>query len=147
MFSHPVFQVTGHACIERFLGFSGHDVDAPGKMRLGMKDSVDSRKEEPSVDHCDAQWIPAFAGMTKKDHSPRSHGFLPFSQNAPRYPCLRRNDAVDLCRNDVAGVVARECDMVLELSSSCYTRIFPKQTQFGFLRLYIWYRSFLVSWL
>ena len=30
-------------------------------------------------------WIPAFAGMTKKDQSPRSHGFPPFSQNAPRH--------------------------------------------------------------
>ena len=28
-------------------------------------------------------WIPAFAGMTKKDHSPRSYGFPSFSQNAP----------------------------------------------------------------
>ena len=51
-------------------------IDAPEKRDPGMKDSVDSRKE-PSVDHCDAQWIPAFAGMTKKDHSPRSHGFPP----------------------------------------------------------------------
>ena len=38
-------------------------VGAPEKMGPGMEDSVDSRKE-PSVDHCDAQWIPAFAGMT-----------------------------------------------------------------------------------
>ena len=30
-------------------------------------------------------WIPAFAGMTKKDQSPRSHGFPLFSQNAPRH--------------------------------------------------------------
>ncbi len=59
-------------------------VDAPEKMGPSMEDSVDSRKE-PSVDHCDAQWIPAFAGMTKKDHSPRSHGFSPFSQNVPRH--------------------------------------------------------------
>ena len=28
-----------------------------------MEDSVDSRKN-PSVNHCDAQWSPAFAGMT-----------------------------------------------------------------------------------
>ena len=28
-----------------------------------MEDSVDSRREA-RVDHCDAQWIPAFAGMT-----------------------------------------------------------------------------------
>ena len=41
------------------------------------------QEKAPSVDHCDAQWIPAFAGMTKKDQSPpRSHGF---SQNAPRH--------------------------------------------------------------
>ena len=38
-------------------------VDAPEKMDPGMEDLVDSRKE-PSVDHCDAQWSPAFAGMT-----------------------------------------------------------------------------------
>ena len=30
-------------------------------------------------------WIPAFAGMTKKYQSPRSHGFALFSQNAPRH--------------------------------------------------------------
>ena len=30
-------------------------------------------------------WIPAFAGMTKKDQSPRSHGFPLFLQNAPRH--------------------------------------------------------------
>ena len=30
-------------------------------------------------------WIPAFAGMTKKDQSPRSHGFSSFSQNTPRH--------------------------------------------------------------
>ena len=39
-------------------------VDAPEKMGSGMEGPVDSRKE-PSVDHCDAQWIPAFAGMTE----------------------------------------------------------------------------------
>ena len=43
------------------------------------------QEKNPSVDHCDAQWIPAFAGMTKKDQSPRSHGFLSFSQNVPRH--------------------------------------------------------------
>ena len=59
-------------------------IDASEKRDPGMKDSVDSRKE-PSVDHCDAQWIPAFAGMAKKDHSPRSHGFPSFLQNAPRH--------------------------------------------------------------
>ena len=59
-------------------------VDAPEKMDPGMEDSVDSKKN-PSVDHYDAQWIPAFAGMTKKNHSPRSHGFSPFSQNVPRH--------------------------------------------------------------
>ena len=26
MFPHPVFQVTGHVCVERSLGFVGHDV-------------------------------------------------------------------------------------------------------------------------
>ena len=30
-------------------------------------------------------WIPAFAGMTKKDQSPCSHGFSSFSKNAPRH--------------------------------------------------------------
>ena len=30
-------------------------------------------------------WIPAFAGMTKKDQSPRSHGFPPFPQRSPRH--------------------------------------------------------------
>ena len=60
---------------------SSNSIDAPEKMGPGVEDSVDSRKE-PSVDHCDAQWIPAVAGMTKKDHSPRSHGF---SQNVPRH--------------------------------------------------------------
>ena len=30
-------------------------------------------------------WIPAFAGMTKKDQSPRSHGFPPFPQRFPRH--------------------------------------------------------------
>ena len=44
-----------------------------------MEDSVNSRKE-PNVNHCDAQWIPAYAGMTKKDQSPRSHGFPSFSR-------------------------------------------------------------------
>ena len=39
-------------------------IDAPEKMGPGMEDSVDSRKAPPCVDHCDAQWIPAFAGMT-----------------------------------------------------------------------------------
>ena len=43
------------------------------------------QEKNPSVDHYDAQWIPAFSGMTKKDQSPRSHGFSPFSQNAPRH--------------------------------------------------------------
>jgi len=42
-------------------------VDAPEKMGSGMEGPVDSRKE-PSVDHCDAQWIPAFAGMTVNGH-------------------------------------------------------------------------------
>ena len=32
-------------------------------------------------------WIPAFAGMTKKDQSPRSHRFPPFLQNALRHSC------------------------------------------------------------
>ena len=54
-------------------------VDVPEEMDPGMKDSVDSRKA-PRVDHSDTQWIPAFAGMTKKDQSPRSHGFSPFSR-------------------------------------------------------------------
>ena len=27
MLPHPVFQVAGHACVERSLGFVGHDVD------------------------------------------------------------------------------------------------------------------------
>ena len=52
-------------------------------MGPGMEDSVDS--SPPCVDHCDAQWIPAFAGMPKKDQSPRSHGFPSFPQNAPRH--------------------------------------------------------------
>ena len=30
-------------------------------------------------------WIPAFVGMTKKDQSPRSHGFPLFPQNTPRH--------------------------------------------------------------
>ncbi len=30
-------------------------------------------------------WIPACAGMTKKDQSPRCHGFPSFSQNVPRH--------------------------------------------------------------
>ena len=33
-------------------------------MDPGVEDSVNSRKE-PSVDHCDTQWIPAFAGIHK----------------------------------------------------------------------------------
>ena len=27
IFLHPVFQVSGHACVERSLGFAGHDVE------------------------------------------------------------------------------------------------------------------------
>ena len=27
MFPHPLFQIVGHACVERSLGFVGHDVD------------------------------------------------------------------------------------------------------------------------
>ena len=27
MFPHPVFQIAGHAHVERSLGFAGHDVD------------------------------------------------------------------------------------------------------------------------
>ena len=27
MFPHPVFQVTGHVCVECSLGFAGHDVE------------------------------------------------------------------------------------------------------------------------
>ena len=43
---HPVFQVAGHACVERSLGFVGHDV-------------------ERGLSHdCAPLWIPAFAGMT-----------------------------------------------------------------------------------
>ena len=38
-------------------------IDAPEKMEPGMEDSVDSRKN-PGVDHCNARWIPACAGMT-----------------------------------------------------------------------------------
>ena len=48
MFPHPVFQVTGHVCVERFLGFVAHDV-------------------ERGLSHdCAPLWIPAFAGMTGK---------------------------------------------------------------------------------
>ena len=43
------------------------------------------QEKAPSVDHWDAQWIPAFAGMTKKDQSPRSHELPLFSQNALRH--------------------------------------------------------------
>ena len=46
MLPHPVFQVAGHACVERSLGFVGHDVDR----RLFH-------------DGCTVM-IPAFAGMT-----------------------------------------------------------------------------------
>ena len=38
-------------------------IEAPEKMDSGMEDSVDSRKN-PSVDHCDTRWSPAFAEMT-----------------------------------------------------------------------------------
>ena len=56
-------------------------VDAPEKWTQAWKIRLIQEKN-PSVDHYDAQWIPVFAGMTKKDHSPRSHGF---SQNVPRH--------------------------------------------------------------
>ena len=46
MFPHPVFQVTGHVCVECSLGFVCHDVEG------GL-----------SYD-CAPLWIPAFAGMT-----------------------------------------------------------------------------------
>ena len=46
MFPHPVFQVTGHVCVECSLGFACHDVEG------GL-----------SYD-CAPLWIPAFAGMT-----------------------------------------------------------------------------------
>ena len=35
--------------------------------------------------------ISAYAGMTKKDQSLRSHGFSSFSQNAPRHSRVGRN--------------------------------------------------------
>ena len=60
-------------------------VDAPEKKWTQAWKIRLIQEKNPSVDHHDAQWIPAFAGMTKKDHSPRSHGFSPFSQNAPRH--------------------------------------------------------------
>ena len=43
---HPVFQVAGHVCVERSLGFVAHDV-------------------ERGLSHdCAPLWIPACAGMT-----------------------------------------------------------------------------------
>ena len=53
--------------VECSVGFVGHDVDRECFMTGAPL------------------WIPAFAGMTKKDQSPRSHGFPLFSQNAPRH--------------------------------------------------------------
>ena len=52
--------------VERSVGFVGYDVDR-GCFMTGAP-----------------LWIPAFAGMTKKDQSPRSHRFLSFPQNALR---------------------------------------------------------------
>ena len=53
--------------VERSVGFVGYDVDR-GCFMTGAP-----------------LWIPAFAGMTKKDQSPRSHRFLSFPQNALRH--------------------------------------------------------------
>ena len=53
--------------VERSVGFVGHNSDR----RCFMAGAP--------------LWIPAFAGMTKKDQLPRSHGFPLFSQNAPRH--------------------------------------------------------------
>ena len=53
--------------VERSVGFVGYDVDR-GCFMTGAP-----------------LWIPAFAGMTKKDQSPRSHRFLSFPQNASRH--------------------------------------------------------------
>ena len=57
--------------VERSVGFAGYDVDR-GCFMIGAP-----------------LWIPAFAGMTKKDQSPRSHRFPPFLQNTPAIPAKR----------------------------------------------------------
>ena len=44
------------------------------------------QEKNPSVDHYDAQWIPAFVGMTKKDQSPRSHGARHSRKTLPVIP-------------------------------------------------------------
>ena len=56
-------------------------------------------------------WIPAFAGMTKKDQSPRSHRFLPFPQNAPAIPAKRSppfpQNALHHSRKTLAAIPAK----------------------------------------
>ena len=65
--SMPGFHFFRRFYVERSVGFVGHDVD----LRCFMTGVL--------------LWIPAFAGMTKKDQSPRSHGFPPFPQRSPRH--------------------------------------------------------------
>ena len=52
MFLHPLFQVASRTY-----------VDAPEKWVQAWKIRLIQEKP-PGVDHCDAQWIPVFAGMT-----------------------------------------------------------------------------------
>ena len=67
--SMPEFHFFRRFYVERSVGFVGHDVD----LRCFMTGVL--------------LWIPAFAGMTKKDQSPRSHGFPPFPQRSfPKTP-------------------------------------------------------------
>ena len=91
----PAFQVVDHAYnVGRSVGFVGHDADR-GCFMTGAP-----------------LWIFAYAGMTKKDQLPRSHGFPSFPGgnplgitvihtevlflNQPNLPCLGPFFQVDL---------------------------------------------------
>ena len=67
-------------------------LDAPEKLTQAWKVRLIQEKN-PSVDHCDAQWIPAFAGMTKKDQSP-TQSWVPviLAKRSPSFP--RRRESI-----------------------------------------------------
>ena len=67
-------------------------LDAPEKLTQAWKIRLIQEKN-PCVDHCDTQWILAFAGMTKKDQSP-TQSWVPviLAKRSPSFP--RRRESI-----------------------------------------------------
>ena len=127
MFPHPVFQVAGHACVERSLGFVGHDVDR-GLFHDGCT-VMDSRLR--GNDGGGLRWRESMAAvLVLRETLHGGNAVLVLHDNTESFPHRRESMvAVLVLRDNTASFPRRRESMVAVLVLHDNTASFPRRRE------------------